>query len=60
MGVDSADTNEEDRDARLKGEDFWDDFFQIRDRAYNRAEKNRYEVFRTTEIKGMMHLFRVI
>ena len=48
VDVDSIDTNEEDRDAHLKG----NDFFQVRDRAYNIIEKNRYMVFRTAKIRA--------
>ena len=48
MDVDSIDTNEEDRDAHLKG----DDFFQVRDKTYDLVEKNRYIVFRADKIKA--------
>ena len=48
LDVDSIDTNEEDRDAHLKG----DDFFQVRDRAYDIIKKNRYIVFQASEIKA--------
>ena len=48
VDMDSIDTNEEDRDAHLKG----DDFFQVRDRAYNLIEKNRYMVFRVDKIQA--------
>ena len=46
IDVDSIDTNEDDRDAHLRGEDF----FHVRDASYNLIEKNRYIVFMMDKI----------